>query len=523
MGNFTRIPATLQRVSHGLTLAVCLCATSAAFASGAGPDAVTPDGGQYYGKLVNGKLDGHGRLLWSNGVHYDGDFKQGLYSGYGELTYADGRVYRGQFANGMFQGRGHYALPDGQVFDGQFVRGEFAGQGSYVAADGTRHVGAFKNWLPDGPGRFMDGDGNTFQGTYAAGELVGKGQWHGQDGSSYDGTFKQLQFDGQGTLRNAAGDIYQGSFKAGLFDGPGTLTYARPQPDGRVRDSGTWHEGDLLDAAADARTRANVETALYNQNALLDQALAGLLGRQPGKINLYLLAVGGDGSQEVFRRETEFVQHQFDHDFGTAGRSMSLVNSRSTVSQRPMATQTSLRKSLDTIAARMDKENDILFLFLTSHGSKEHELSLQQNGMDLADLPAATLAGMLKQTGIRWKVVLVSACYSGGFIGPLQDDHTLVITAARPDRTSFGCADDAEFTYFSQAYFKDALPRSGSFEQAFRQAQVLVTAREAADIAADGVTGDEALAYHSEPQMHDAAPIAAYLAKWRSQLATPAP
>jgi len=98
-----------------------------------------------------------------------------------------------------------------------------------------------------------------------------------------------------------------------------------------------------------------------------------------------------------------------------------------------------------------------------------------------------------------------------------------VITAARPDRTSFGCADDAEFTYFSQAYFKDALPRSGSFEQAFRQAQVLVTAREAADIAADGVTGDEALAYHSEPQMHDAAPIAAYLAKWRSQLATPAP
>jgi hypothetical protein len=493
-------------------------AAATAAAETARPDAITPDGGQYFGKLVNGKLDGPGRIVWANGVRYDGSFKQGLYAGRGALTYADGRTYRGGFSNGMFQGQGRYALADGQIFDGQFVRGAFEGQGTYLAADGARHVGRFKNWLPDGPGVLTDADGNVYRGSFAAGELAGKALWQGIDGSTYEGAFRNLQFSGQGLLRNAQGDAYLGSFKAGVFDGPGVLTYAPSPKEARAPASGIWSAGELLDPVADQLTRTNVEAALYSQGPLLDQALATLLPHQAGKINMYLLAVGGDGSQEVFRRETEFVQKQFDRDFGTAGRSMTLVNSRSTVTQRPMATQTSLRKSLDTIASRMDKDNDILFLFLTSHGSKTHELSLQQNGMELADLPAATLGQMLKQSGIRWKVVLVSACYSGGFIPALKDERTLVITAARPDRTSFGCADENEFTYFSEAYFKDALPASGSFAQAFKKAQVLVTRREADDIKADGVTGEEAASYHSEPQMADGPAINQYLAKWRAQL-----
>jgi hypothetical protein len=178
------------------------------------------------------------------------------------------------------------------------------------------------------------------------------------------------------------------------------------------------------------------------------------------KINLYLLGVAGDGAQEVFHRETSFVQRQFDRDYGTVGRSLMLVNSRNTVAQQPMATRTSIAASLDALGAKMDKANDILFLFLTSHGSPEHELALAQNGMDLHSLPAQELASMLKHSGIRWKVIVISACYAGGFIDALKDEHTLVITAARRDRTSFGCDDQNDFTYFSEAYFKEALPRA---------------------------------------------------------------
>ena len=153
--------------------------------------------------------------------------------------------------------------------------------------------------------------------------------------------------------------------------------------------------------------------ALYNQRTLLDQALARIAPRDPAKkINLYLLGVAGDGAQEVFHRETAFVQRQFDRDYGTVGRSLMLVNSRNTVAQQPMATLTSLRASLDALGGKMDKQNDILFLFLTSHGSPEHELALAQNGMDLHSLPAQELASMLKHSGIRWKVIVVSACYA---------------------------------------------------------------------------------------------------------------
>ena len=66
----------------------------------------------------------------------------------------------------------------------------------------------------------------------------------------------------------------------------------------------------------------------------------------------------------------------------------------------------------------MNRDEDILFLFLTSHGSPEHEFKLQQNHMTLRDLPARELGELLKASGIRWKVIVVSACYSGGFIDP---------------------------------------------------------------------------------------------------------
>jgi hypothetical protein len=261
---------------------------------------------------------------------------------------------------------------------------------------------------------------------------------------------------------------------------------------------------------AQRRIAAQVETALYSQRALLDRAIAGVAPREPGRINLFLLAVAGDGTQEVFRREVEFVRAQFEHDFHIGAHSLALVNSRNTVGTAPMATLTSLRESLAGIAARMDRDQDILFLFLTSHGSKDHQLALDIAGMDLLNLSAADLGAMLRESGIRWKVVVVSACYSGGFIDPLHDDHTLVITAARGDRTSFGCADENEFTDFGRAYFKEALPQSASFQDAFRKAAVLVDEWEKKD-------GRIGPGRQSLPQMDDPAPIEEHLRRWWRQ------
>lgn len=484
-----------------------------------GAEAITPDGGRYTGPLVNGVLQGEGIVAWENGMRYQGGFEGGLFSGQGKLNMPSGHLYEGEFRQGLmagkgrlemtqgavyigefrqsmfwgqgemtmtngrkyhggferhrFNGKGRYATPQGGVFEGDFVNDEFTGQGSHLLGDGSRYEGAFKNWRPEGPGKYIGADGSEYAGEFKGGELT-RGSRVTKDGSRYDGEFRASQPHGQGTLTLANGDRYVGGFKYGMYDGQGTLTLATPGADGKKEQGGVWRYGRLPDVEKERRTEANIETALYNQRQLLDAALAALKPREAGRTNLYLLTVAGDGKQEVFHRETGFVREQFDRDFGTAGRSLALINSRNTVATAPLATLTSLRESLQRIGTLMDKDNDILFLYLTSHGSRTHEFSLDMERMDFADIKAAELAQLLKDSGIRHKVVVISACFAGGFIPLLKDEHTLVIAAARQDRTSFGCSDENDFTYFGRAFFKEALPKSRSFPEAFRRAEKLI-------------------------------------------------
>lgn len=479
-----------------------------------------PDGSVYVGAFAYDEFHGYGRYDMAGGQVYEGEFKKGQYAGQGKINYPDGRTYTGEFSNNLYQGKGRYQTPDKQVFEGDFDKGEFSGNGVYQGKDGSRHVGTFRKWRPQDAGKFTDARGDVYEGNFTAGDLNGKGSKLGKDGSRYEGEFKSWKFHGPGVYRNADGDVYKGSFAYGTFEGEGTLTYAKQQKDGRTQDTGTWRYGTLENKEAEKQDKINVETVLYNQRSLLDKALAAIAPRAPGKINLYLLAIGGDGSQEVFRRETEFVRKQFDGNFDTQTRSMILTNSRTTTSKFPMATLTSIRASLTAIASRMDKKEDILFLFLTSHGSKTHEFTLDQNGINLRNLDAKELGKLLKESGIRWKAIVVSACYSGGFIAPLQDAHTLIITASRHDRSSFGCADENDFTYFGKAYFKESLPHSASFTAAFRKAQAKVAKWEADDFKRSGKdAGNE----HSEPQMHAPPLVKAYLQKWWAQPRTTVP
>jgi hypothetical protein len=549
------------RIARLACLAVLLAGAGPLLAADTGkPDAMTADGGRYYGPLAGGRMHGRGRIEWANGARYEGEladglfsgrgrlqyaggdvyegefreglfngqgrlkgrtstyqgeFRRGMFAGQGELVYDDGGKYRGAFDSGRFHGKGRYESAEGESYEGDFDRGEFSGTGTLARKDGARYRGTFLKWRQHGKGRFEDPEGNVFEGQFVNGDLEGVGRATGKNGESYEGEFRQWRFHGKGVLRMPNGDVYKGGFDRGVFEGEGALTYAKPRPDGRTQESGTWQRGVLPNEKERQQARRNVETALYSQRALLDRALVAIEPADPARINLYLLAVAGDGTQEVFRREVEFVREQFAQRFGTRGRALALINSRNTVATAPMATLTSIRQSLKVIASRMDRERDILFLFLTSHGSKEHELSLNQSSMDLADLSAAELGVVLKETGIRWKVVVVSACYGGGFIDPLKDEHTLIITAARHDRQSFGCSDDNDFTYFGRAFFKEALPRSGSFRDAFHKAEALVREWEIKDAKEAGKPATREGV--SLPQMFNPAPIDDHLGRWFAQ------
>src|SRR5262245_25755341 len=75
----------------------------ATVAFGATPDAITVDGGRYFGPLVDGKLHGRGRVEWENGTVYEGEFAKGLMSGKGRMRYATGSSYEGEWREGMSQ------------------------------------------------------------------------------------------------------------------------------------------------------------------------------------------------------------------------------------------------------------------------------------------------------------------------------------------------------------------------------------------------------------------------------------
>jgi len=133
---------------------------------------------------------------------------------------------------------------------------------------------------------------------------------------------------------------------------------------------------------------------------------------------------------------------------------------------------------LKRVAEVMDRDEDILFLFITSHGSKEQGTTFQFSPMSFDPLDPKRLKRLLDQFGFKRRVVVVSSCYSGSFVDALMDDGTLVISASAPDKNSFGCSNDADFTYFGKAYFDEALRRTYSFSEAFDMARPVIAERE---------------------------------------------
>jgi hypothetical protein len=223
------------------------------------------------------------------------------------------------------------------------------------------------------------------------------------------------------------------------------------------------------------------ERLFHLQGELIERALASI---QPGRAGVrehYFVGFAPDASQDVFLREMRYVKRLFDERFGTAGHSIALASSYDALEELPIASVTNLSRALERVGRAMNADEDVLVLFVTAHGDREHRLSAWQPPLELAPLTPTALARMLNDSGIKWRVVVVSACYSGGFVEPLRDDNSIVITAAAPDRTSFGCEAGRDFTYFGQAYFRDALAKTTSFTEAFEIARKIVSEQEAAE------------------------------------------
>ena len=251
-----------------------------------------------------------------------------------------------------------------------------------------------------------------------------------------------------------------------------------------------WTRAVLFAAAFAAAPAAAGAEPSYGHEipAAVMSQLDRLLPQRPGVVDLYAVIVGADGEEDVFRKEVIAVRKVLDDGFDTRGRSITLINHRS--SPQPEATLNSLAYVLKRVADKMDRDEDVLLLHLTTHGGSNHVLVFRHGQTELYGLNPPYLRKILADARIRYRVLVVSACYAGGFVAPLADARTLVITAASSSRQSYGCGNDSEITEFSRAYYLHALSRTRSLSEAARMAQQTITQEER-----------ESKRVHSHPQI----------------------
>jgi Peptidase C13 family len=198
-------------------------------------------------------------------------------------------------------------------------------------------------------------------------------------------------------------------------------------------------------------------------------AFASIPAKAAPKVTV--LAFGLFGAQSVFESEAkgaaDIVAHQLDANE---------VVVRANTKRRGDVKIASIANTLQSAADHMDRENDLLFLILTSHGSQAG-VAVQAGRREETLTPTA-LAEMLGRTGVKHRIVVISACYSGVFVGPLANDDTLVMTAADADHSSFGCQDKVKWTYFGDAFFNKALRHTADVRSAFATARKLISVRE---------------------------------------------
>jgi len=245
-----------------------------------------------------------------------------------------------------------------------------------------------------------------------------------------------------------------------LFAGPAAAQQQQPQRD---PFNGRFGVVELTAAPADAA----------REITLISDALEALAPQRPGQQDVYMItaALWGD---PVFEREATQAEALMRPHLGAEGRSIVLAAGGAGPRTLPNATPNNIAAAIGRVGALIDPNEDLVVIFLTSHGGPDGTAAIREHNRMFAGLRPAHLAALLNQANIRNRVVIVSACFSGAFIAPLASDSTIVLTAAQHDRSSFGCRPENEWTFFGDALFNRAIRGGDNLLEGFDNAKRLI-------------------------------------------------
>ena len=209
------------------------------------------------------------------------------------------------------------------------------------------------------------------------------------------------------------------------------------------------------------RFAARPSSALLIFCVLIGQAVADAPRANPAARWQVVLAAGDD-AEPVFDNATRALSQRLSAAGvpATNIHRLSASDAELGVAVEPALASVLLQR----IAALPARPGDRCLIFLTSHGARGAGLWLARSNTALS--PDELAQALSRGCATVPTVVVVSACYSGGFaVGKMAKPNRIVLTAARNDRPSFGCQVHRVYNFFDECLLR-ALPKSATWRAA---------------------------------------------------------
>jgi hypothetical protein len=211
---------------------------------------------------------------------------------------------------------------------------------------------------------------------------------------------------------------------------------------------------DIANSDSGISTESGRDAKWYlAQHQKLSADFDTLKPQQPGIIDAYVLVAGLDGDP-VFQKESAETAKVLSRRFNAEGRTILLASGKD--SKLVQASPSNIAAALAAIAAKMDTAEDVLILYTTSHGNAKIGIVYKDDAGSFGMISPVRMAKLIEELGIKRKLVMISACYSGVFVPALANDDSIIITAASSSRSSFGCAPGNDWTFFGDALINNA-------------------------------------------------------------------
>jgi Peptidase C13 family len=238
------------------------------------------------------------------------------------------------------------------------------------------------------------------------------------------------------------------------------------------QNSNSQSIADIRSAENGITTQQGRSAAWYlAQHQILDKEITELQPQKAGVVDAFIIVVGLD-ADPVFSREARETSKVLSRRYSGAGRSIFLASGND--GKTAHGSPSNIAVALAAVAAKMDVNEDVLILYTTSHGSPKTGIVYQDGEDGFGMLSPSRLANLVNGLGIKRRLIMISACYSGVFIPPMQSDDSIIITAASHQRTSFGCNPGNDWTFFGDALINNAFRKPQPLLAATKEAKKLI-------------------------------------------------